>query len=360
MVFRIHTRTKILTQIILVYLKQILFLFKEKLLFVLLSDEVRDQYLLTLWKHSLKNGFPVPQFTYLPLITDKRPSSVLSTRILGELNAKVAILVQGPVSSYTLESLRKYSVLFPESGVFLSTWQDSPAELIDKCRLYCNDVIFSSLPSFKGFMNINCQLISSSALSDEDLEAYEYVLKVRSDQCIHSVEALAWLVSQLRRFPKKIIVSSIGTNPFMNWHIGDHITFCRKDRYHLYWRNCPLKTPLDEKPYSSHLKWSDDIRQTYPVLPEQWLGYNYLRQLNNYQYLSQSQYIIDHFKVIDSTELLLHWNKRRPHMADIHLHEHASKYPYHSHDIDDPRLNHLQFQIIDEYKADQSISRFLR
>jgi len=70
----------------------------------------------------------------------------LTDPVTPEPPGRIAVVIQGPVlgtDDFTLETVRLYRHVCPDMTVILSTWDNSPVEIIQRCREAGADVVLS-------------------------------------------------------------------------------------------------------------------------------------------------------------------------------------------------------------------------
>lgn len=97
-----------------------------------------------------------------------------------------AIVVQGPIDAGTTPRvLGAMSTAHPESLIVLSTWDDTPADLLAACRPFVDDVVINAQPKPAGVQNRNCQIVSTHAgIVRAIAHGARTVMKTRTDLAI--------------------------------------------------------------------------------------------------------------------------------------------------------------------------------
>lgn len=97
-----------------------------------------------------------------------------------------AIIVQGPVHNYwTQEILNYYAVNYPNDYIILSTWNNTPEEMLNEISPYVDYCVLSDIPSFSGARNRNFQYRSTlgGLLQAKEL-GIKKVIKTRTDMVV--------------------------------------------------------------------------------------------------------------------------------------------------------------------------------
>lgn len=186
---------------------------------------------------------------------------------------RMAIVMQGPVMSqdqFTLETLRFYSREMPHCRMILSTWKDTPPEMLGAISKLGVDIILCDKPPIAGLFNINMQIVSASQGVQRAAESgAEWVLKTRTDQRLYDPHALAFLASLAETFPvrgtskqkHRIIGIGQGTLKFAPYHVTDQTVFGHAEDMLTYWTP-PLR---NEPPPASWPSGSEQIFLRVPI-----------------------------------------------------------------------------------------------
>ena len=158
--------------------------------------------------------------------------------------AGIGIVIQGPIftpNDFTIETLRLYRQLFPGVPIIVSTWTDTPPDLIAAVSSLGADVVLSALPPYRGYGNVNYQIVSTVAGLKRAKElGCTWVVKSRADQRIYAPSSLGFLKSLVETFPpsagldSRIIVMGI-TRKYKLYHLADMFHFGHVDTLLTYW-----------------------------------------------------------------------------------------------------------------------------
>lgn len=149
----------------------------------------------------------------------------------------VAVVMQGPVASqdqFTLETLTYYAREMKGVRLILSTWRDTPQDVLAPIAALGVEVVLCDKPTEPGLFNINMQTVSTSQGMRRAAElGVEWALKTRTDQRFYDPHAMAMLAALCRTFPVKgdydqkhrIIGIGQGTLKFAPYHVTDQTVF---------------------------------------------------------------------------------------------------------------------------------------
>jgi hypothetical protein len=172
--------------------------------------------------------------------------------------SRVAIVMQGVVeakNSFTLQTLRLYKYFYPGAILILSTWSDiSPHRLIPLKNLGVRVVLSDPMESsLRGNFSRQVQT-SLKGIDDADSQSADYVLKVRTDQCLYAQTSIKHLRSLMKLFPlepkttgPKGRILFLCTNTFVDRPTGasDFMQFGNTEDVKRFWLNA-LKYDLPE------------------------------------------------------------------------------------------------------------------
>ncbi|WP_349367888.1 WavE lipopolysaccharide synthesis family protein [Salinarimonas sp.] len=177
----------------------------------------------------------------------------LGTRVLAECpQDDCAIVMQGPVDGvddFTLETFRIYARHMPACRLVLSTWSDTPDEILDPIRAVGVDVLLNEKPPIPGFVNINMQLVSAAAGVRHAVErGATWIVKSRTDQRFYDPDLMAVLIGLVRSFPAaaegqrhRIVGLGAGSLLLAPYHLTDQTVFGHAEDMLVYW-SAPLRT----------------------------------------------------------------------------------------------------------------------
>ena len=164
-----------------------------------------------------------------------------------------AIIIQGGIEKIEvlLFAVARYSLLYPDSIIIISTWEDSSWLSIHKIMNLIRNkdnihLILSPKPSFKGYggMNTILQIISTiNGIKIAKQLGAKYALKVRTDIVLGSLDFLQAFSLNHKLFSKgtptsqkgKIIVLSMNSYLCRPFSISDHVSYGHIDDMELMW-----------------------------------------------------------------------------------------------------------------------------
>lgn len=165
-----------------------------------------------------------------------------------------AIVVQGPIVPYTTAYVvRAMSARHPEAAIVLSTWDDTPSDLVDAVQPWTDEVVFSPRPAVAGIQNRNLQILSTRAGIDRAVaRGATTVLKTRTDLAVLQPDLFAqarWWCDRLgadaaRRAGQRdrLIVPTSYTRKYLLYHPSDLVMLGHAEDLARYW-----SAPLDPR-----------------------------------------------------------------------------------------------------------------
>lgn len=236
--------------------------------------------------------------------------------VLVEKN-KFALVLQGPVildHDFTLETIKIYKKIFPNSIIILSTWDDINKKCLESILNEEIVVLLNKKPINSGVSNINFQIVSSLAGIKYAKEAgVEYVLKTRTDQRMYAPNVQNLLIGLVDSFPvfnnsvqvKRIVGVSLNTFKFRPYSLSDMNLFGYIDDMLLFW-----DVVLDDRKKADT---NVNIGQWSKLrLCEVYLVSNFLEKIGHKLSWTLGDYwevLANNFCVIDQSSLDLYWYK---------------------------------------------------
>ena len=257
-----------------------------------------------------------------------------------------AIVLQGPIcekDNMTIESIKYYKEMYPDSAVILSTWSDEKETLIRECIEAGAIVVRSEKPQFGGILNVNYQIINTRAgIERANIIGKRYVAKTRTDQRVCKPYIFNTLINLLGIFPalndsnqkERIVTLPVPCgNMFTPFFMSDFFYFGRtEDMMKLF----SLELDNREPSASNKLVTRKDFSK-YMGAPEIYILKNYIEGVLN-------------IKVTDSIES--YWSIVRDYficvdraMIDLYI----NKYDY----------SHMDHELDGWYFKDDDCSKFL-
>ena len=232
---------------------------------------------------------------------------------------KVAIIIQGAIKhedDFTLESVKLYRKLYPNSFVIISTWSEEPHEYLRKIEALEAKVIQNEKPLNPGHGSINYQLKTTKAAIDLAVEkGCEYILKTRTDQRIYGEGNLSYLMQILWENPLHIETKAKGRLITCNngcfsgrlYNISDMVLFGYSEDILAYYscsediRNNPIIDP-----------GNDMVMYSQKRPGEIYFSSNYIEYLGfelQWTEADSLYYIKELFLIIDNEALDWYWPK---------------------------------------------------
>lgn len=166
-----------------------------------------------------------------------------------------AIVVQGPiVPDITRYALSVISAQHPRDRIVLSTWKNTPPELLADVSRFVDDIVLSRMPKMTGIQNRNCQIVSTRAgLKRAKAAGAKVALKTRTD-AVHLAGDLfdkaerlndAYSTTRAQRFGRRgrIIVPQSFTRTYVPYHASDLMMLGAIEDLLAFW-----SAPLDLRP----------------------------------------------------------------------------------------------------------------
>jgi len=236
---------------------------------------------------------------------------------------KYGLVLQGPIlhtDDFTLETIKYYRLLHPDSPVILSTWRDESEDVVQCCRDVGASVILNDMPSHRGALNVNCQILTSrSGLLRAKQLGCEYAAKTRTDCRIYAPDSFRFLANLLSTFPcrpdtaqqSRIISTAWTTSRYAPFILSDHFIFGAIDDVCNYW-NAPANTEHSGETFDC------SIRSVNPdCIPEMYLCRSFINRSSDNEVpitlRAWWQALADRFLIVDREMLDMYWPKHFPH-----------------------------------------------
>ncbi|MSR70971.1 hypothetical protein EXS62_02950 [Candidatus Kaiserbacteria bacterium] len=178
-----------------------------------------------------------------------------------------AVILQGPIAEqndFTLETLRLYKKIFPDGYLILSTWDDTPEEILKPFRAEAGiELVLNIKPNNRGYGNFNYQLVSTQGGLRRARElGAAYAMKIRTDQRIYATDTYQFLLGLLDSFPlhtktvqrRRLIALGINTVQYRPYSLNDQFFFGTIEDMELYW-NIPLDLVPKKKATFTLREW---------------------------------------------------------------------------------------------------------
>ena len=253
-------------------------------------------------------------------------ASAVGTRSDGlHREERFAIVLQGPLHrerDFTLETIRMYRKHFSNTEIILSTWEGEDAATLEAAGREGAVVLLNRLPQFRGYHNINCQILSAFSGIEKAKElGAAHVLKTRTDQRIYAPNCKEFLINLLYAFPvasgygqkQRLISVSLNTAKYRPYSLSDMFLCGDVDDMLLFW-GC-----------------AHDRRELPDILPmrniRDWLAYRVCEVYLVTEFLKAAgrepkwtledgwRVYADHFCIVDQESLDLYWPKYGRHLV---------------------------------------------
>lgn len=151
-----------------------------------------------------KNSDNLCQYRLTPKYSEAFTKSEVRTNTDGR---ELAIVIQGPIDKefdFTIETVKIYKKLFPDSYIIISSWRDMPSETEKVLKSLGCYVLLSDYPKPMGYFHLNYQVLSTMVGLKKAKElGAKYCIKNRSDLRINKFQSFEYLKSLLEVFPLK-------------------------------------------------------------------------------------------------------------------------------------------------------------
>lgn len=191
-------------------------------------------------------------------IYDVKPKHEPRYRAFNEDHSDVSVVIQGPICTkddFTLNSALNFIEAYPKSEIVISTWDDTPATILDRFREFGLKVITSSKP-VPGPQNINLQLMSTQKGVSAVGTQSKYILKMRSDQRFDlDRDILSYFKSLLETYPvrseildARLISQGVQHLPSIKYPISDFFMFGTAKDMRIFWNTSFDESSTKDKP----------------------------------------------------------------------------------------------------------------
>ena len=202
-----------------------------------------------------------------------------------------AIVVQGPVvPQVTARVLRVMAARHAGVRIVLSTWDDTPAAMLDDLRPFVDDLVLSAQPALAGIQNRNNQIVSTRAGIERAIaQGARTILKTRTDLAVLGEALFARARSLTSRFGEgaprrwglkgRLLVPSSYTRKYLLYHPSDLVMVGHAEDMATYW-----SAPLDAR--DGELVTADSIDLSLAAVnmsgnpAESYFGLSFCRAIN--------------------------------------------------------------------------------
>src|SRR3990167_272454 len=228
-------------------------------------------------------------------------------------NAHLAVVLRGPIvkeADFPLETLKFYRIIFPNTPVIVSTWDDEDAEYLDRLRKEGAEVLLNKKPTYPGPSNVNFQIISTAAgIQRAKDSGVDYVIKNRTDQRVYNPNSRKFLLNLVKAFPlthnyplqkQRIANLCFATFKYKLYHASDTFIFGTIEDMLLYFDVALVSDQPRDKIF----------------IPEYYLFSEFLKRIGRTLKgtLQDSwETYAQHIVVVDQASLDLYWHKPKRH-----------------------------------------------
>ncbi|CAN2170909.1 WavE lipopolysaccharide synthesis [Candidatus Nanopelagicaceae bacterium] len=234
----------------------------------------------------------------------------------------LAVVIQGQIivrNNLTKDIVHYYLKNFQQIKIILSTWADTPEDVISEFNSFLTnprfEMVLSTPPQTPGVFNINNQIVSSQRGLESAIGVATFAIKTRTDQLLSSPSLLRnlysiWLAyGERNEADLKIVVSSLNTFGFRFYGASDMFQFSKAKTLLHYWEQ-----PLDYRPASELTQQSNCMRtEGKKRVAEVYLNTNYFQKIRgtapSFSWKENLQFIRDSFVIIDQQALGQIWAK---------------------------------------------------
>jgi WavE lipopolysaccharide synthesis len=240
---------------------------------------------------------------------------------------RMAIVLQGPIEhkdNFTLETVKLYRSILPDTLIIVSTWSTEPAHLRTTLEEAGATVVCSTPPANRGPRNINYQIISTRAgIEHAQSMGAMYVCKSRTDQRLYAPQSLVFLYSLLQQFPytapyseqkERIAICSHETLKYRLYGATDQLMFGTIADMSLYWN-----APLDEREAGVGNGVQTLREFARSCICESYLEINFLKKIRRkieWNLEDSWEIYADHFIIAEKRALDLYWPKHTPYLEE--------------------------------------------
>ena len=238
----------------------------------------------------------------------------------------VGIVIQGPVTKYTLRSIQHYKSVFPKTKIIISTWNDINNSVLSQAESLGAVITTTEKPTKAGYLNFNFQVVSTKlGISIAEQFNLKYLMKTRSDQRINNPNAITLLKSLLSIFPAgdsvnsnaRLVFCSTETLETVPLHVCDMFQFGMTSDIKKLWDLPLMNCAITREEHDAHVLRvgnEPDYLKTASLVPEIYLG-NHLAKsfLNNSSNMTNTEKynkLLKSFLVLVDKEMIqLSWPK---------------------------------------------------
>lgn len=273
------------------------------------------------------NIFEISDYFISYKLFNKKERIALKKKIKKKIYPKIAIIIQGPLinkNKFTVETIKFYSNLYPETLIIFSSWKNDIDQLKKEKFRKNIKLIENTIPSYQGYKNINLQSVSSkNAIMYAKKQRCKYVLKTRSDMRICDLNFIEYLLEAIKFYKtntnsslhqKERIITTSFTLRYRLYGISDMIMFGNIHDIYKYFNI--LTTSNTENKFLKFLlklKFKDkNYFLQNEFCPEIYFFSEFFKKLKiklNWSVDDYIKKISNNFIIIDNKSLSVYWKK---------------------------------------------------
>lgn len=240
-------------------------------------------------------------------------------RVASPQEQLTSIIIQGPVieeHDFTRETINLYERLFPETPIILSTWDDTPIDLLRSIETTSAVLVLSRKPPKPGWGHVDYQIASvNAAVEQARVLGSTHVVKSRTDfrmmrgdslVGLHALQAMVPLKSGGTQ-QERLLATDLATLKHRPYGLTDIFQFGQIDDMALYWK--PGEFEAEVKSLTSEFG-SPPLVSGIPLVSEIFLCWRYLRSLGHSLDFSLGDWWMhlgERFGIIDVSSLDAFW-----------------------------------------------------
>lgn len=188
---------------------------------------------------------------------DEIELSTKSVSLRRNPNSRNAILLQGATNKETIQIAKYYAHIYKDDFIILSTWENTPEDIIEGINPYVDYIILNSLLDYNGVGNRNAQIVTTlNGIKLASELGLKKLLKTRTDMGILRKNIFKECIQLQNKYPiteennmklrNRIIISQLWTKKYQLYFPSDVLMFGDVIDLLLYW-----DIPLDERTLDS-------------------------------------------------------------------------------------------------------------
>lgn len=236
--------------------------------------------------------------------------------------SNVAIVIQGPIkyeNDFTVETVRLYKKMFPDTEIIVTTWSNEDKKVLDRMKEAGATVLLSDMPKVMTGLDYSVNLQRKNTrkgLLYAKEKRYFFCAKTRTDQRIYEGSALEFCVRMLKNFPitdsnimakGRIISTSLGTFDNRFYNVSDLFLFGYTEDLLRYY-SCPE----DTREHTNGKAPEDKLLYSKRRTGEIWFSTHYIEAIGHKLLWTKkdNDYVIgNYFIIVDAESMDLFWWK---------------------------------------------------